>query len=252
MEDLNEDVKDVQTQEGVEAATPEPQGETPEAKPAAEEAEKPLTRAEIESLLSEKVEETRRHFQSVSDRDIKKAKSEAKEAQQKATELESVLAALKSDPSISPRLAHAETQAKLKNYQQREIQEKHEQEKAEFIDSYRESLEKLGVETSQIDWEKALSQKGPTAANKVIMNQAAEIVLSKQSELVKNLEAKTSQRVKDEIAKLRKDLEIDKVDGSESAGAGGSDAEFVKQFGRGELPLSKANIERYEKIRNNY
>ena len=32
---------------------------------------------------------------------------------------------------------------------------------------------------------------------------------------------------------------MDKVDESNPAGAGGSDAEFVKQFGRGEIPATK-------------
>ena len=247
-----QDVKDVQTQEVVEAATTEPEGETPQEKPEVEETEKPLSRAEIESLLTQKVEETRRHFQSIADRDVKKAKLEAKEAQQKATELESILSALKGDPRFAPKINYAETQAKLKNYQERELQEKASQEKAEFIDSYRDSLEKMGIEIDQIDWEKALSQKGPTAANKVIMSQAAEIVLAKQNELAKSLEAKTSQKIKDEIAKFRKEMGMDKVDESNPAGAGGSDAEFVKQFGRGEIPATRSNIERYQRIMNNY
>ena len=54
-------------------------------------------------------------------------------------------------------------------------------------------------------------------------------------------------------ARLRKDFGLDSVDTTTSAGVvSGSDAEFMGKFGSGDLPMTKANTDRYNKIKNKY
>ena len=54
-------------------------------------------------------------------------------------------------------------------------------------------------------------------------------------------------------AKLRKDLGLDTVDTTTSAGViSESDSDFMAKFGSGELPMTKANTDRYNKIKDKY
>jgi len=57
------------------------------------------------------------------------------------------------------------------------------------------------------------------------------------------------------LAKRLKKLEVEanSVETTTSPGVvAGSDAEFVKRFASGELPLTKGNVERYQKITETY
>ena len=74
-----------------------------------------------------------------------------------------------------------------------------------------------------------------------------------QGENAKLAEEKRKQEFTDLEAKLRKDLGLDTVDTTTSAGVvSASDAEFMDKFGSGELPTTKANVDRYEKIQAKY
>ncbi len=58
-----------------------------------------------------------------------------------------------------------------------------------------------------------------------------------------------------ELEKLvgKVNVEVNSVETSASVGAvSGSDAEFVKKFGNGDVPLSKENVARYNKIKEKY
>ena len=56
------------------------------------------------------------------------------------------------------------------------------------------------------------------------------------------------QEAADKIAKANE--AVDSVETSASGGAGGSDAEFLSKFGKGEVPYSKESAERAKKIMN--
>ena len=56
----------------------------------------------------------------------------------------------------------------------------------------------------------------------------------------------------EKLAKERKEQGLDSVDTSIPVGGGLSDAEFSKKFGSGELPSTKENIERANKIQKSY
>ncbi len=74
-----------------------------------------------------------------------------------------------------------------------------------------------------------------------------------QKENAKLAEGKAEQKFKDLEVGLRKDLGLDTVDTTTSAGvASGSDANFMGKFGSGDLPVTKANEERYNKIKSQY
>ncbi len=77
-----------------------------------------------------------------------------------------------------------------------------------------------------------------------------------KAELVKKYETNPSEELEKEIeAKVLAKYNIKellKTDNAEIAPGVGTDAEFVKKFGMGEIPATKENIERYQKIRNTY
>jgi len=69
-----------------------------------------------------------------------------------------------------------------------------------------------------------------------------------QKENIKAAGEKQKQEFKDLEAGLRKDLGLDSVDTSTSTGVSGSDADFQKKWNAGEIPASKENIARINKI----
>jgi len=233
---MTQDAEDVQ-KDDVSKETPLP---PPDVLPESGAPDQPLTRAMVKELISEAVEPFKRQAQSASDR--------AQDAQDRARLAEETLAGIEGlDPDATEL---ATLRARDKHYQARNVQERQRQQMDVFAKNFRANMNQfiteMGIDPNEkgIDW-------GDDAKDYLTKQQRILASVGKiQKESGKASEEKLKQDQKDFEAKIRKDLGLDSVDTSASLGAGGSDAEFLKKFGTGELPYSKENVERANKIMN--
>ena len=128
--------------------------------------------------------------------------------------------------------------------QQQEIQGK------ALQDSLHAHLEALGIDPKdkRIDWAADISDyvQGRNRFDASLVK----IIKEERQTMQNSLE----KRLKDLEAKVSKvSTEANSVDTTISPGVvAGSDAEFLKKFGAGELELNKANVERYRKLVSSY
>jgi hypothetical protein len=211
----------------------------------------PLT-PDIQTLISksvaEEMDKAKREIQSAKD----KARNEVEQAQKRARFLEERLNRVKGgyeglDPEVRERFELEDTKAQLTHYQQREQEEAARRQAEEYTKKLESSLtgylQSVGIDASdqRLDWAKDEADflKGRERFDKSV----ATILKEKQTASQKAMEDK----FKDLERNLRKELGVDSVDTTPSSG-GDSDAEFQKKFNAGELPMSKANLDRINKI----
>ncbi len=207
------DEKDIQTEQ-VSTETASPSGDTQE---------KPLTREEILSLISQATETAKREIQSVKD----KARNEVEVAQRRARSSEGALEAIKGsyadlEPEVQATLRLRELEAKDRLYSQRDGMEMQrlQQERFDqsFVSQLSQTITDLGIDPndSRIDWGQEFRNQGDylKAQDKILKS-----VTKIQKENSKVVEEKKSTEIKDLEAKLRKDLGLDEVPTSTPTGA---------------------------------
>lgn len=247
----NENVQPDDVSEGtpspeVEATTePKPGEPKPEEQPFTEAQE-----AKIQQLIvdaTERAKETgRREMQGIKDREVKQVLNRAKFAEETLANMEAGYKDLDPQAAELARLRGVE-----KYYhgdlQRQQVEQQIVASKQAFYESMTQSIQEMGIDAKdkRIDW--GLDAPDPATAQRRILSSVGKI----QREEAKAEKGRIDQQLKDAEAKMRKDLGLDSVDTAASAGAG-SDAEFVKQFGAGDLPLTQANLDRYNKIKDTY
>jgi hypothetical protein len=205
----------------------------------------------MKQALSTGKELGRRELQSAQDRNkaaLKRAERKAQLAEQRLRaarqQVESV------DPDLAEKLELAERRAQEQSLLTFEQEEEAERIRQEFDQQFRDRLsqfiEKLGVDPKdeRIDWDSPFQDYLELQGR--ILDTVGEI----QKENVQKMQESLEKRLRELEAKVNQvTTEANSVS---TAGTGtapaGSDAEFIKKFGNGELPLTQENIERYNRI----
>ena len=224
----------------------------------------PLTAEQLQQLITQAVTRAvdegkqlgRRELQSAQDRN----KAEATRSRTRAETAEGALREARSrletsDPDAARELELAELRARD---QQRGVEEQEEQAKQvqeEFLKNFYTQLDQhitaLGIDPKdkRIDWGDADKmppleiQQRVLASTAEIQKQNQQVMQTGFEQRLKALEAKTSQA----------NIEANSVSTEASGGAAASpDTEFLKQFGAGTIPMTKANVDRYNKIVQSY
>ena len=245
-----EDKQIVQTPEPVEGATGESEGETPKVSPTPE----PDKLAELEARLREdfgkQLEEKDSHWQSVKDREVKAARREVGTFKRRAESAESRMNAIRTAASRNPQLAAQIKAADLEERErvawERDSQDRVEQTRKEYFDVMSETIKGLDIDINdpRLDW--ADDAEDSIAATRRIMSSVSKI----KKEEAKKMGDKGSQAMKDLEARLRKELGLDSADKTAPSGAGSSDTDFLTKFGEGDLPYTKENVDRANKLMN--
>lgn len=213
-----------------------------------------VAKAVAEATVKE-TERSKREIQSAKD----KAMAEVAAAQRRARFAESTMDATRTrikelDPDIAKEMELAEYRAKEQNRQAMEQQEQAAQYQADIVQQFHSQMNQLitglGVDPidKRIDW--ADDAPDLLTAQRRIQDSVVKI----QKENIQTMQSGFEKRLKDLEEKAKQaNIEVNSVDTTVSPGiVAGSDDEFLKKFGAGELPFTKANKERYDKIQQSY
>jgi hypothetical protein len=232
---MDTDVKNIQPEVVSEGATPTVAPEVTVAQP------QPLTEEVINKRISEAIasatEKATREIQSVKDKskaEIERAQNEAKLHRETFSTFKSTLGEL--EPEVANKLELAELKAKDRAFQSAQQSE-------QVAKQQQETLEKFNSNMTQFITESGLD---PTD-KRVDWGSDAQTLLDKQAKILasvakihkanaKDSSEKQSQLIKDEIAKVRKELNLDSVDTSNSVGIGSSSkADLNKKYANGDI-----------------
>jgi len=212
---MTEDVNGIQTQETIEGAIVESEGETPTET-------QPLTSEDITRLVQEQVDaktiELDKKWQSVTDRGIKAANVEVKQLKKRAELAEFSMAEVNklavANPQLAQSLRVAQVEAQSRAFKEQDNQANMERMKLEFVDDMKDTLSNLGVdpEDTRIDW--ADNAPTPQKRNKAILLSVSKILKDANPADKKEIDKIT----KETEQKLRKELDVDSIDNTTSMG----------------------------------
>lgn len=203
--------------------------------------------ARLEAKYAAKVEEVSRKFQSISDRDIKAANREAAGHRREADTSRSIIDSMRNDPTIKQRLPYYENKAAADAYRQQEDGRADEEAKREYFEITRDRIADLGIDVndSRLDW--ADDATDIRKATDRILRSVAKIQKADSGKLKESILKEVREELKDKEANLRREAGIESVDSTIGKG-GGSDADFLEKWGAGEVPYTKENLERANKL----
>jgi len=214
-----------------------------------------LIQQEVAKAISAETEKARREIQSVKD----KSRAEVESAQRRARVAESTLGTTRksfqeADPEVAKELELQELRARNASRLTTEQEEQAKQAQADFVEQFYSGLTKhlssleIDEKDQRLDW--GANAKNAFEAQSRFLDSVAKIQKENQQEMQSGFE----KRLKDIEARVSQvNVEANSVDTTTSAGVvAGSDAEFIKQFGSGELPMTQANLNRYNKIQSTY
>jgi len=235
-------------------------------KPEETSTEQPLTLDAVKQLLADGITEAtakamesgkelgRREMQGKKDQEVAAAQKQARNSEEILARIKARYA--QSDPDAYQGILNDEMSGKLRHYEQQET-ERQSQERAgvtikNFEDTMADLISGIGLDPNdkRIEWGDRNSmnltqrQKAIADSAKKAFQEDSVAREEKHNKELKEMESRITQ-------KLRKESGVD-IHDTGSGGGNSSDADFLKGFGSGELPASKANIERYNKIRDNY
>lgn len=208
-----------------------------------------LTAEDVKRIVAEETEKVKRTFQSEKDKTIAQVRRESEQAllsaQQRATVLAQKLA--ETNPEAAAQMQLADKDAQLSYYQRKEAEAAQARVAVEFDTTFRknmaESLKALGLDPTDkgIDW--AEETEDYLQKQQRILGSAGKVHQSHR-------EAEKAE-LKAELAKMRRELGLDSVDTSLPTGdKNSSNANFLKAWGSGELPSTKANLDRAKKLQD--
>ena len=211
-----------------------------------------MIQAKVAEEVRKATEAARREIQSVKDR----SRAEIESAQRRARLAETTLGETKTrvkdlDPDVAKEMELVELRARVSTQTMSEQEEQTKRAQLEFQQQFYSGLNQfvsaLGVDPNdtRIDW-------GTDAANYLeaqtrVLNSVAKI----QKEAQTTAQSSWEKRLKtlEEQTKKAENIEVNSVNTTTSSGVvAGSDAEFLKQFASGAIPVNKGNIDRYNKI----
>ncbi len=203
---------------------------------------------QIAKVMGDQAETISRKIQSATDKAITRIQ---READSTARITEDAMAALDA-PSGETEAAKPRRQDQYRS--QLELRRQQEEAAKKTVDAFesniRQHITDLGIDPDDksIDWGDSNDLNLTERQGKILTS-----VSKIQKDNAKLADDKRKQEFTDLEVKLRKDLGLDSVDTNISAGASsGADAEFMGKFGSGELPMTKANTDRYNKIKKEY
>ena len=211
---------------------------------------KPLTQEQIQQMLNEHTEVLRRQLQSEKDKAIAEVRREAEKRIRRAEiENATIKSSLKQyDPEtgdINQTLELAELRSRDTFHRDYEQQEKARQDAESFNSAFQESLTSLltemGVDPNdkRIDW-------AQNATTYLDMRKRFDKSVAK---IQKEERSKVRDTIKEELLQeIRKEMGLDTHDKGASKGGVLSDAAFKKGWADGDLPSTKANVERINKL----
>lgn len=212
--------------------------------------EQPLTREEVLRLVAEGTERAkeagRREMQRLKDREVGQALNRAKFAEDTLANMQAGFSELDPQAAETARLRGVERYYQGED-QRQQIEQQIEVAKQAFYGSMTKSLEEMGVDVKdeRIDW--GTDAPDPATAQHRILSSVGKI----QRESAKTKDIENEQWKKDTLVALRREMGLDSPDTTTPTGVG-TDAEFVKKFGAGDLLLTQANLDKYNKIKNSY
>ena len=228
-------------------------------KPVEPVAPQPLTEERIQQMIAaatagavdQAKQLGRRELQSEQDRN----KADLARMQRRARIGEETLGAVRfrvreTDPEMADKIELEELRIRERGRATLEQEESAKTYQEEIVNRFQTNMTQfitdLGIDPTdkRIDW--ATDAPDLLTAQQKILASTTKI----QKENQQTLQTGFDKRLKELEAKIGKvDVEANSVSTAASAGAvAGSDAEFIKKFGAGEIPLNKINKERYEKI----
>ena len=222
-----------------------------------------LTEERVQQLIAEATARAvesgkqfgRRELQSQQDRNAAEVARASRRAQVTENTLGAVRSHLQSyDPEVAKEMElaelRAERQGRMSLEQEERLQQQQEVDGKALQESLYAHLETLGIDAgdTRIDW--AEDSNNYTQGRSRFDASVAKIVKEEKQTMQSGLE----QRLRDLEARINQaNIDVNSVEATTSGGVvAGSDAEFMNKFGAGDLPASKENIARYEKIKEKY
>lgn len=213
----------------------------------------PLTEERIKQIVAEETtratEVAKREIQSIKD----KARREVEDAQARAGLAEDTLAGLEkdTDPEAAElaRLRASDKYHRTMGAAQVQRQQAEAFDKS-FQDNINQFITQMGVDPNDKRIDRGDDAKDYLSKQQRILTSVSKIQQENQAGTQKKLEGDLAQRQKDFEGKIRKDLGLDTEETGVSPGIGGTDADFLDKFGKGELPYSKENVDRANKLLN--
>lgn len=182
----------------------------------------------VAKAIAAQIETANRQIQSIKDKSKAEVEAASRRAKQSERTLTHVKGALKdADPDTLKEFELAELRSMVAGHQGMEQDEKSRREQAEFESKFQGSvthhLNELGIDSNdkRIDW-------GSDASN--YLDKRERIDASIRQIIKQNAtdaEAALDNKLKDEMAKMRKELGLDSVDTANPTGAGGKSEEAV-------------------------
>jgi len=249
------------TMEHVASTEPVSKVEPVQAPVAEVKAAEPLTAEAVQKMIAESTAKAvaeakdigRRELQSQQDRH----KAETERLQRRATIAESSFGAARAtasklDPEVATALELAELRAREQQRVADEQTEQARQQQEGYANTLRQSLTShlknlnIAENDPRVDW--AMDARDYLSGRGRFDASVAQILKEENLKVLSPLE----QRLKDLEALIKKtNVEVNSVPAGTPPGVvSGSDADFVKKFANDEIPFTKANVERYNKIIN--
>ncbi len=236
---MSEDVENVQVEVVSEGTTPKTE-ETVKVEPAKVSPEDAIAQkiSEATKSFAEQVEASKRELQSVKDKhkaELERAQREAQIHKETFNTFKSNLGEL--DPEMSKNLELAELRSKDKASQVATQNEQIAKQRQEAFDRFNSNITQFITESGidpndkRVDW----GSDAQTLLDK--QNRILASVAKIHKVNAKDSEEKQSKTLKDEIAKVRKELGLDSVDTSNPVGVNlsSSKAELNKRYANGEI-----------------
>ncbi len=207
--------------------------------------EQPSIEEQIAKVMGEQTDIIARKIQSAGDKAVARIQ---KEADSTARMTEDAIAALDATTGEEAEVAKPKRQDQYRS----QLEARRQQEAAvkktvdAFESNIRQHITDLGIDPDDkgIEWGDSDNLSLTDRQGKILAS-----VSKIQKENAKLADDKRKQEFTDLEAKLRKDLGLDTVDTTTSAGVGStSDADFLTKFGTGEIPFTKENKARAEKL----
>lgn len=256
-------MKDEKVVQGEEAPKDEVEKEETPSKEVKEPQPQPSVDELVAKALDEKLEPVIRRFQSEKDKAIGQAERRAREAERKAhfadERITSIRKGFSEDPDQAKILREADVEAKERMYAQREQEERARGEISTYVANFNDRMNQFiqdeGIDPSdkRIDWAEDTIDANGVPDLLTRMGRIQQSVTKINKEERSSWQKKMEQTMEDRFANLRKEAGLDSADVEASKGAQQvSDADFLKKFGAGDIPVNKENTDRYNQIRKSY
>lgn len=219
-----------------------------------------LTMEAVEKLIQEKTEALDREWQSKKDKEVERVRrelnatlsTEKSKADAANKALESLKARIGSDPEVSQAIEQAKLESELEHYRNQVRQQESLRRTTDAETRYHQEtaglLTAMGVDPLNPEIAKVANEHVNQFGQARNQELRGKLIAKAGGMTSSNASSKQIQALRDEIANLRREAGLDSPDVSTPAGTSSSNKEFMKKFASGDVPLSKTNLDRYNKL----